>query len=174
MSRRHSADKREVLPDPKFGDILITKFMNVLMYDGKKSAAEAIIYGALDKIQRLPRAAMRLKSSRQRLKKFVRILKFVRAASVVPPIRFRLKFARIAASLWRCAGLSTAARARSEHTMMDRLAGELVAAVESTTALRLRSAKTRIVWRKRTKPSPISVGKDISIYVSSNPYRKVS
>jgi small subunit ribosomal protein S7 len=48
MSRRHSAEKREVNPDPKFGNIIITKFMNSIMYDGKKSVAEGIVYGALD------------------------------------------------------------------------------------------------------------------------------
>src|ERR1700726_1443398 len=47
MSRRHSAEKREVLPDPKFGNIIITKFMNSVMYAGKKSVAEGIVYGAL-------------------------------------------------------------------------------------------------------------------------------
>ena len=51
MSRRHSAEKREVHPDPKFGNIIITKFMNSVMYDGKKSAAESIVYGALDMIE---------------------------------------------------------------------------------------------------------------------------
>src|SRR5258708_26668338 len=47
MSRRHSAEKREVNPDPKFGNVIITKFMNSIMYDGKKSAAEGIVYGGL-------------------------------------------------------------------------------------------------------------------------------
>src|ERR1700723_4585719 len=51
MSRRHSAEKREVNPDPKFGNIIITKFMNSVMYDGKKSAAESIVYGALELIE---------------------------------------------------------------------------------------------------------------------------
>src|ERR1700756_395577 len=51
MSRRHSAEKREVNPDPKFGNIIITKFMNSIMYDGKKSAAESIVYGALELIE---------------------------------------------------------------------------------------------------------------------------
>ena len=46
MSRRHSAEKREVLPDPKFGDLVLSRFMNVLMYDGKKSTAERIVYAA--------------------------------------------------------------------------------------------------------------------------------
>ena len=51
MSRRHSAEKRLVLPDAKFGDIVLTKFMNSLMLHGKKSTAESIVYGALDKVQ---------------------------------------------------------------------------------------------------------------------------
>ena len=51
MSRRHSADKREINPDPKFGDLIVTKFMNAVMYDGKKSVAETIVYGALDQVQ---------------------------------------------------------------------------------------------------------------------------
>ena len=48
MSRRHKAEKREVLPDPKFGDAVLSRFMNVLMYDGKKSTAERIVYAAMD------------------------------------------------------------------------------------------------------------------------------
>ena len=52
MSRRHAADKREVLPDAKFGDLVITKFINSLMYAGKKSVAESIVYGALDQVQK--------------------------------------------------------------------------------------------------------------------------
>ena len=51
MSRRHRAERREITPDAKFGDLVLAKFMNSLMYDGKKSAAEGIIYGAFDNIQ---------------------------------------------------------------------------------------------------------------------------
>jgi len=51
MSRRHSAEKREVIPDAKYGDLVLAKFMNSIMYDGKKSAAEAIVYGAFDIMQ---------------------------------------------------------------------------------------------------------------------------
>ena len=51
MSRRHRAEKRENHPDPKFGDLAVSKFMNYVMYDGKKSAAEKIVYGALDRIE---------------------------------------------------------------------------------------------------------------------------
>ena len=52
MSRRHSAEKRKVLPDAKFKDLVVTKFMNALMKDGKKSAAEGIVYGAFDIVQK--------------------------------------------------------------------------------------------------------------------------
>ena len=51
MSRRHSAEKREINPDPKFGNLVVSKFMNSIMYEGKKSVAESIVYGALDTIQ---------------------------------------------------------------------------------------------------------------------------
>jgi small subunit ribosomal protein S7 len=51
MSRRHSAEKREIIPDPKFHDIVVTKFMNSIMYEGKKSVAEGIVYGALDIVE---------------------------------------------------------------------------------------------------------------------------
>src|ERR1700693_3091087 len=51
MSRRHRAEKREILPDPKFGNMVVSKFMNSIMYAGKKSVAETIVYGALDMIE---------------------------------------------------------------------------------------------------------------------------
>ena len=51
MSRRHAAEKREINPDPKFGDLVVSKFMNSIMQDGKKSVAEAIVYGAFDSIE---------------------------------------------------------------------------------------------------------------------------
>ena len=51
MSRRHRAEKREILPDPKFGDLVLSKFMNSIMLDGKKSVAERIVYGALDQVE---------------------------------------------------------------------------------------------------------------------------
>ena len=56
MSRRHRAEPREVLPDPVHGDIVLTKFMNYVMYEGKKSVAEQIVYGALDSVEKKPSA----------------------------------------------------------------------------------------------------------------------
>ena len=128
MSRRHSADKRQVLPDPKFGDILITKFMNVLMYDGKKSAAEAIVYGALDKIQRLAKGGNALEIFKTALEKVRPHLEVrsrrVGGATYQVPVEVRTDRGIALAMRW----IIAAARARSEQTMMDRLAGELVAA----------------------------------------------
>ena len=51
MSRRHSAEKREIIPDAKYGDLVVAKFMNTIMYEGKKSVAEAIVYGAFEGIE---------------------------------------------------------------------------------------------------------------------------
>jgi len=55
MSRRHAAEKRDIIPDPKFGNVVVSKFMNAIMYDGKKSVAEGIVYGALDRGSLTPR-----------------------------------------------------------------------------------------------------------------------
>jgi hypothetical protein len=88
MSRRHSAEKREINPDPKFGDLVITKFMNAIMMHGKKSVAEQIVYGALDQVE--------ARSKRSRSPSFIRLStmsrrtwKSARAASVVQPTRCR-------------------------------------------------------------------------------------
>ena len=59
MSRRHAAEKREIIPDPKFGNVVVSKFMNAVMYDGKKSVAEGIVYGALEMIERLATGTQR-------------------------------------------------------------------------------------------------------------------
>jgi small subunit ribosomal protein S7 len=128
MSRRHRAERREVLPDPKFGEILITRFMNVLMYDGKKSAAEHIVYGALEKIQRLSKGGNALEVFKAAIDKVRPHLEVrsrrVGGATYQVPVEVRPDRGIALAMRW----LITAARSRSEHTMMDRLAGELVAA----------------------------------------------
>jgi small subunit ribosomal protein S7 len=127
MARRRRAEKREVLPDPKFGEILITKFMNVLMVQGKKSVAEQIVYGALEKIQ--------AKSKTSALEVFKQALDKVRphlevrsrrvgGATYQVPVEVRPDRGVALAMRW----LITAARARSETTMIDRLAAELMAA----------------------------------------------
>jgi len=83
MSRRHSAEKREVNPDPKFGNIVITKFMNSVMYDGKKSAAESIVYGALELIE--------TKTKQGPLPVFEQALENVRVSTNVQELRVRVR-----------------------------------------------------------------------------------
>lgn len=128
MARRRRAEKREVLPDPKFGEILITKFMNVLMFDGKKSAAERIVYGALEKIQRLSKGGNSLevfKAAIDKVRPHIEVRsRRVGGATYQVPVEVRPDRGVALAMRW----IITAARARSEQTMMDRLAGELVAA----------------------------------------------
>jgi small subunit ribosomal protein S7 len=128
MARRHRADKREILPDPKFGELLITKFMNVMMVQGKKSVAERILYGALDKIQRLSKGANALEIFKTALDKVRPHLEVrsrrVGGATYQVPVEVRMDRGIALAMRW----IITAARARSEKTMMDKLAGELVAA----------------------------------------------
>ena len=95
MSRRHSAEKREVLPDPKFGNIIITKFMNSVMYAGKKSVAEGIVYGALGIIETKTKQSP-LTVFEQALENVMPTIEVRSGASVAPPIRSRSKSARCA------------------------------------------------------------------------------
>jgi small subunit ribosomal protein S7 len=130
MSRRHAAEKREILPDPKFGDIVLSKFMNMLMYEGKKSAAEAIIYGALDRIK--------TKTGNDPVKLFHEALGNVRpqievrsrrvgGATYQVPVEVRHDRGQALAIRW----LISAARSRGENTMIERLSGELLDAASN-------------------------------------------
>jgi small subunit ribosomal protein S7 len=134
MARRRRAERREVLPDPKFSELLITRFMNVLMYQGKKSAAERIVYGALDKIQRLSKGANALDIFKQAIEKVRPHLEVrsrrVGGATYQVPVEVRPDRSVALAMRW----IIAAARDRSEHTMTDRLAGEIYAAANDNGA----------------------------------------
>ena len=144
MSRRHRAEKREVLPDAKFGDRIVTKFMNNLMYDGKKSVAEGIVYGAFDRIEG--------RTSQDPIRVFHEALDNVRpevevrsrrvgGAIYQVPVEVRSERAQALAIRW----LISAARSRSENTMVDRLAGELMDASNSRgTAIKKREDTHRM------------------------------
>jgi small subunit ribosomal protein S7 len=130
MSRRHSADKREINPDPKFGDLIVTKFMNAVMYDGKKSVAETIVYGALDQVQS--------KTKQEPVAVFHQALdnvappvevrsRRVGGATYQVPVDVRPERRQALAIRW----LITAARNRNESTMVDRLSGELMDAANN-------------------------------------------
>jgi len=125
MSRRHRAEKREVQPDPKFGDRVLSKFMNSLMYEGKKSVAEGVVYSALETIEK--------KTSQDPIKVFRDALDNVRPAIEVRsrrvggatyqvPVEVRHERSQALAIRW----LIGAARARSEYTMIERLSNELL------------------------------------------------
>ena len=130
MSRRHSAEKREIIPDAKYGDVTLTKFMNCLMYDGKKSAAEQIVYGALETIERKTKGDP-LKVFRDALDNVKPAIEVrsrrVGGATYQVPVEVRPERRQALAIRW----LITAARARNENTMVDRLSGELLDAANN-------------------------------------------
>ena len=130
MSRRHAAEKREVLPDPKYKDLVITKFMNGLMIDGKKSAAERIVYGALDGIQSKtgndPLATFH--EAIENVKPTVEVRsRRVGGATYQVPVEVRTDRRQALAIRW----LVENARKRSENTMVERLSGELLDAANN-------------------------------------------
>lgn len=136
MSRRHRAEKREVLPDPKFGDVVLTKFMNNIMYSGKKAVAEGIVYGAIEILEKKggndnKGDTVDAKSTGLRL--FHDALKNVKpklevrsrrvgGATYQVPVEVRADRALALAIRW----IIDAARKRSENTMTERLANELL------------------------------------------------
>ena len=114
MSRRHAVEKRQVLPDPKFGDLVITRLMNRLMLDGKKSVAERIVYGAFDDIEK--------KAGSDPVALFHEAL-----ANVKPQVEVRNDRAQALALRW----IIDLSRSRSENTMVERLSGELLDAANN-------------------------------------------
>ena len=128
MSRRHAAEKREVLPDAKFGDRILTKFMNNLMIDGKKSIAEGIVYNAFDRVEeKLKRAPVEVfHEAIDNIKPSVEVRsRRVGGATYQIPVEVRPERREALAIRW----LIKASRSRNENTMEERLAGELLDAV---------------------------------------------
>ena len=128
MARRRRAEKRQVLPDPKFGELIVTKFQNVLMYDGKKSVAERILYGVLQKIQEKAKNGNALeifKTAIENVRPHLEVRsRRVGGATYQVPVEVRKERGEALAMRW----IIDAARKRGEHTMEDRLAGEVMAA----------------------------------------------
>src|SRR5581483_9507385 len=132
MARRRRAERREVLPDAKFGDLQITRFMNVLMYQGKKSVAERIVYGALEKIQRLAKGGANalevFKTALDKVRPHLEVRsRRVGGATYQVPVEVRPDRAQALAIRW----IIATARGRSEQTMTDRLADELLDAANN-------------------------------------------
>lgn len=136
MSRRHSAEKREILPDPRFGDMVLSKFVNNLMVDGKKSTSERIVYGALElldenkaelevdaEIAQKSRGLAIFHGALANIKPKVEVRsRRVGGATYQVPVEVRAERSMALAMRW----LIGAARKRSERTMRERLAAEIM------------------------------------------------
>ena len=125
MSRRHSAEKRDLLPDAKYGDRDLTKFMNYIMLDGKKSVAEKIVYGSLDIIEtKLKRDPLRVfHDALENISPEIEVRsRRVGGATYQVPVEVRAGRRKALAIRW----LAKAARSRNENTMRERLAGEVM------------------------------------------------
>jgi small subunit ribosomal protein S7 len=149
MSRRRQAERREVLPDPKFGDVTVTRFMNSIMRDGKKSVAEAIVYSAFEQMEKRAKSdpvglfhqaldnvmpAIEVRSRR------------VGGATYQVPVEVRPERRQTLALRW----IITAARARNEKTMVERLSGELLDASNNRgTAVKKREDTHRMAEANR-------------------------
>ncbi|PTW61586.1 SSU ribosomal protein S7P [Breoghania corrubedonensis] len=149
MSRRHRAEKREINPDPKFGDVVVTKFMNYVMLDGKKSAAESIVYGAFDIIEgrakQDPIAVFHDALANVMPSVEVRSRR-VGGATYQVPVEVRNERRQALAIRW----LIAASRARNEKTMIDRLSGELLDAANNRgTAVKKREDTHRMAEANR-------------------------
>ena len=130
MSRRHRAEKRVVHPDPKFGDKHVSKFMNYLMLDGKKSAAEKIVYGAFDRIEaKVKRPPVEM--FREALENVTPAIEVrsrrVGGATYQVPVEVRPDRKMALAMRW----IINAARGRNETTMVDRLSNEIMDAAQN-------------------------------------------
>jgi small subunit ribosomal protein S7 len=149
MSRRHRAVRRDINPDPKFGDVVLSKFMNNLMLQGKKSVAESIVYGAFDRIQD--------RTKQEPLGVFHQALdnvspsievrsRRVGGATYQVPVEVRTERRQALAIRW----LITAARGRNENTMVERLSGELLDAANNRgTAVKKREDTHRMAEANR-------------------------
>ncbi len=149
MSRRRRAEKREVHPDPKFGDLVVSKFMNNLMKDGKKSVAEAIVYGAFDQMEEKAKQDP-IAMFHQALENVMPAIEVrsrrVGGATYQVPVEVRPERRQALAIRW----LIIAARGRNENTMEDRLSGELLDASNNRgTAVKKREDTHRMAEANR-------------------------
>ncbi|MEE9314203.1 MAG: 30S ribosomal protein S7 [Rhizobiaceae bacterium] len=130
MSRRHSAEKRTINPDPKFGDLVLSKFMNSIMLDGKKSKAERIVYGALEQVEEKAKteALPIFHTALENIAPEVEVRsRRVGGATYQVPVEVRTERRQALAIRW----LIAAARKRNETTMIERLSAELMDAANN-------------------------------------------
>ncbi|MCB9978392.1 MAG: 30S ribosomal protein S7 [Rhodospirillales bacterium] len=129
MSRRRAAESRKILPDPRFGDLVVAKVINCIMEDGKKSVAEGIVYGALEIVRQKEKftedsqVLESLHGCIDSVKPFVEVRsRRVGGATYQVPVEVRPVRRQSLGIRW----IIDSSRKRSEHTMMERLAGELL------------------------------------------------
>ena len=126
MSRRRRAEKRQVLPDPKFGDLVVTKFMNMVMYEGKKAVAENILYGAFDILEAKRKDLGPLETFHSALENVAPAIEVksrrVGGATYQVPVEVRTSRRQALGIRW----IIAAARERNERTMTERLSAELL------------------------------------------------
>ncbi len=130
MSRRHSAEKRTINPDPKFGDLVLSKFMNSIMLDGKKSKAERIVYAALEQVEEKAKteALPLFHTALENIAPEVEVRsRRVGGATYQVPVEVRTERRQALAIRW----LIAAARKRNETTMIERLSSELMDAANN-------------------------------------------
>ena len=131
MSRRRKADKREIIPDTKFNDKVLSKFINIVMYDGKKSKSEKIVYDALDiasKKLKISKPIDLFKTALNNVKPGIEVRsRRVGGATYQVPVEVRNERAQALAIRW----IVDASRKRNEKSMVDRLAQELADAYEN-------------------------------------------
>ena len=149
MARRRRPEKREILPDPRFGDLILSKFMNLVMYEGKKSTAESIVYNALDSVEAKTRKDPIgvFHDALTNVKPGIEVRsRRVGGATYQVPVEVRPERSQALAIRW----LIAAARNRSEHTMAARLSGELVDASNNRgTAVKKREDSHRMAEANR-------------------------
>ena len=130
MSRRHSAEKREINPDPKYGNLVVSKFMNSIMRAGKKSVAEAIVYGALDQVEAKAKSDPLgvFKTALENVAPAIEVRsRRVGGATYQVPVEVRTSRRQALGIRW----IISAARERNEKTMTERLSAELLDASNS-------------------------------------------
>jgi small subunit ribosomal protein S7 len=149
MARRRRPERREILPDPRFGDVVLSKFMNSVMLDGKKSVAESIVYGALESVE--------ARAKKEPIGVFHEALANIRpnievrsrrvgGATYQVPVEVRAERAQALALRW----IIEISRKRSENTMVERLAGELLDAANNRgTAVKKREDTHRMAEANR-------------------------
>ena len=172
MSRRRKADKREIIPDTKFNDKVLSKFINIVMYDGKKSKSEKIVYDALDiasKKLKISKPIDLFKTALNNVKPGIEVRsRRVGGATYQVPVEVRNERAQALAIRW----IVDASRKRNEKSMVDRLAQELADAHENK-GTSIKKEKIRIKWQKQTEPLLITDGDKMTRKTNLDNYRNI-